>query len=218
MANNDCNRMSRKFSSIWWRMAVLHQAAMMLGLAFSGVALADNTEKAKTIVTQICSACHGMDGNSKDPIYPKLAGRHRDYVVRELNEFASGKRKSDIMSPIVATVDPGDFNALGEYFAAQKPTSDKVLDQAAAEAGKKLYIDGDEDRGVPACAECHEANGSGSGRYPRLAGQHRQYLIEQLHNFQKGVRDYNTARFMSSIARRLTDDEINELAEFITGL
>lgn len=155
----------------------------MLGLLLSGSALAEDTEKAKGIVANICSACHGMDGNSTVPTYPKLAGRHPEYLVRELKVFISGKRKSEIMAPIAATLDPDDLNALGAYFGAQKPTSGQVLDQKAAEIGKKLYLDGDETRGVPACAGCHESDGSGNSRFPRLAGQHREYLIAQMYNF-----------------------------------
>ena len=185
---------------------------------FGGAAHAADQEKAKAIVTEVCSACHGIDGNSTVPTFPKLAGRHPDYLVRELKEFGSGKRHSDIMAPIVATVDPGDYKALGEYFGAQKPTSEKVLDQKAADAGKKLYMDGDEERGVPSCAGCHDANGGGNKRFPRLAGQHRDYLIDQMHNFQKDVRNYDAARVMREVAKRLTEDEIKAVAEFLTGL
>lgn len=190
----------------------------MLGLLLSGPALADDAERAKAIVANVCFACHGVDGNSTVPTYPKLAGRHPDYLVRELKEFASGKRKSDIMAPIVAKLDPSDFKALGVYFGAQKPTSGKSLDQKVAASGMKLYMDGDEERGVPACAGCHEPDGSGNRRFPRLAGQHREYLIEQMYNFKKDVRNYDSARLMREVAKRLSDDEIKAVAEFLTGL
>jgi cytochrome c553 len=193
-------------------------AAAMLGIVFSASALADDAEKAKTIVAGVCSACHGMDGNSTLPNYPKLAGRHPEYLVREMKEFISGTRKSDIMSPILATLDPDDFKALGAYFGAQKPTSGQVLDPKAAAIGRKLYLDGDEDKGVPACAGCHDADGSGNKRFPRLAGQHREYLIEQMHNFKNDVRNYAAARLMREVAKRLSDDEIKAVAEFLAGL
>jgi cytochrome c553 len=166
----------------------------------------------------VCSACHGIDGNSTVPTYPKLAGRHPDYIVRELKEFISGKRKSDIMAPICATLDPGDFKGLGAYFGAQKPTSGTVLDAKAAEDGKKLYQEGNEQSGVPACAGCHEPDGAGNKRFPRLAGQHREYLVEQMHNFQKDIRNNETARVMREVAKRLTEGEITAVAEYLTGL
>ena len=201
-----------------WRRSLRLALMAALCAAVNAPALAADLEKAQAIVTSVCSACHGMDGNSTVPTFPKLAGRHPDYLVRELKEFNAAKRKSDIMVPICATLDPADFKALGEYFGAQKPTSGQVLDQAAAESGKKLYLDGDEDRGVPACAGCHDPSGAGNKRFPRLAGQHREYLIDQMHNFQNDVRNYESARLMREVAKRLTEDEIKAVAEFLTGL
>jgi cytochrome c553 len=192
--------------------------AAILVLLLSKTALADDAERAKTIVTSVCSACHGMDGNSTVPIFPKLAGRNPDYLVRELKVFISGKRKSEFMAPIVAKLDPDDLRPLAEYFGAQKPTSGQVLDEKAAEIGKKLYQDGDEARGVPACAGCHNIDGSGNSRFPRLAGQHREYLVEQLYNFKKDIRDYDSARLMRAVAKRLSDDEINAVAEYLNGM
>jgi Cytochrome c553 len=190
----------------------------MLCIILSGAAFADDAERAKAIVASVCSACHGMDGNSTVPNFPKLAGRHPEYLVRELKEFVSGSRKSDIMTPIVSKLEPDDLKALGVYFGAQKPTSGQVLDEKAAAIGKKLYLDGDEEKGVPACAGCHDVDGSGNKRFPRLAGQHREYLIEQMHNFKNDVRNYAAARLMREVAKRLSDDEIKAVAEFLAGL
>ena len=205
---------------IGWDHRVVGRIATVIGLLLAGPALAGDMEKAKTIVTNVCSACHGMDGNSIIPTFPKLAGRHPEYLVRELKVFISGKRKSELMAPVVANRDPDDLEALGEYFGAQKPASGKVLDQKAAEIGKKLYQDGDEERAVPACAGCHEVDGSGNKRFPRLAGQHKEYLITQMANFKfrKELRDYNSARLMREVALRLSDDEIVAVAEYVNGL
>jgi cytochrome c553 len=190
---------------------------LALGLVLSASAWGDDADKAKTIVTTICAACHGLDGNSTVPNFPKLAGRHPEYLVRELKEFTSGKRKSAIMAPIAASLDPGDFNALGAYFGAQKPNSGQVLDTAAAASGKKLYADGNEEKGIPACAGCHEADGSGNKRFPRLAGQHREYLIEQMLNFKNDVRNDNASRLMREVTKLMSDDEIKSVAEFLAG-
>ena len=217
---SDSSCRGQDVSPCWRHTTSRHLVVVVLGWALSGsVSAQDNdTEKAKNIVATVCSACHGIDGNSTVAAYPKLAGRCPDYLARELKEFGSGKRKSDIMAPIVAMVDPNDFAALGEYFGAQKPTSEPVLDQKAADAGKKLFLNGDEERGVPACVACHNTDASGTKRAPRLAGQHRQYLIDQMVNFQKDVRNYDSARVMREVAKRLTDDEVKALAEFLTGI
>lgn len=199
-------------------MRMRYPVVAMLCIILSGSALADDAERAKAIVASVCSACHGMDGNSTVPNYPKLAGRHPEYLVREMKEFISGSRKSDIMAPIVSKLEPDDLKALGAYFGAQKPTSGQVLDEKAAAIGKKLYLDGDEEKGVPACAGCHNVDGSGNKRFPRLAGQHRDYLIEQMHNFKNDVRNYAAARLMREVAKRLSDDEIKAVAEFLAGL
>jgi cytochrome c553 len=190
----------------------------MLVLLAGGPALAGDAEKAKTIVTEVCAACHGMDGNSTIPIFPKLAGRHPEYLVRELTQFVSSYRKNDIMTPIAAALNPDDFKALGEYFGAQKPTSGEVLDKKAAAIGMKLYQDGDEEKGVPSCAGCHSTDGAGSKRFPRLAGQHREYLIEQMYNFRTDKRNYGAARLMRDVSKRMSDDEIRAVAEYLTGL
>lgn len=191
--------------------------AAMLVLLVGGPALADDADKAKTIVTNLCSACHGLDGNSADPKFPKLAGRHPDYLVNELKQFIAGTRKSDIMVPIASTLDPKDLKALGDYFGAQKPTRGQVQDAKAAAVGGKLYQDGNEEKGIPSCAGCHNPDGSGNKRFPRLAGQHREYLIEQMHNFRTDVRDYSTARLMREVAKLMSEDEINAVADYLNG-
>ena len=195
-----------------------YQVAFMLGLVISGAAWADDAQRAKTIVAEICAGCHGLDGNSSVPNFPKLAGRHPEYLVRELKQFTSGKRKSAIMAPIAAALDPDDFKALGIYFGAQKPTSGTVLDPEAAASGKKIFLDGNEEKGLPACAGCHESDGTGGKMFPRLAGQHREYLIEQMLNFKKDVRNDNSSRLMREVAKLMSDDEIKAVAEFLTGL
>jgi len=215
---NGCHSAIRGFLPVARRNRIRFQAVAVLGLLLGGPALAGDADKAKSIVTEVCSACHGMDGNSIVPNFPKLAGRHPEYLVKELKEFVSGTRNSAIMAPICAKLDPDDFKALGEYFGAQKPTSGHVLDQKAAAIGMTLYQDGDEERGVPSCAGCHSSDGAGSRRFPRLAGQHREYLIQEMYNFRNDVRNYGAARLMREVAKRLTEDEIKAVAEYLTGL
>lgn len=192
-----------------WRMAAL--AYLLAGPAFG-----DDADRARSIVTATCAACHGMDGNSVVPAFPKLAGRHPEYIVGELNKFVSGKRKSDIMAPITAGLDPDDFKPLGAYFGSQIATRGTVSDASAAEAGRKLYLEGNEQSGVPACEGCHGTDAQGGKRFPRLAGQHREYLIEQIYKFRTNAR--NATRVMREVSTRMTDAEIKAVAEFLTGL
>jgi len=182
----------------------------------AGPVCGQSADKATSIVTSNCAACHGMDGNSVVPTFPKLAGRHPEYIARELNEFVTGKRKSDIMAPITAALDPEDFKLLGAYFGSQKPTRGTVLDQKAAEEGRKFYFEGNEQSGVPACEGCHGTDAQGGKRFPRLAGQHREYLIEQIYNFRTNARI--ATRIMREVSNRMTDAEIKAVAEYLTGL
>lgn len=211
----------RALQALSWLMKVRSRwagVAGLLGLLVCGPVQAGAAENAENIVVNICARCHGLDGNSTDARYPKLAGRHPDYLVRELKEFMAGVRKSEIMSPIAVALDPDDLRALAEYFGAQKPTSEPVLDKVAAASGMKLYQDGNEERGVPACSGCHSSDGAGSKRFPRLAGQHREYLIEQMFHFRNEVRNYAAARLMREVAKRMSDQEIRAVADYLSGL
>lgn len=208
---------ARRAHARYDRLAGALRHAAVVALVVSGAASAD-AGKARAIVVATCSSCHGIDGNSTVPDYPKLAGRHPDHVARELQEFVAKKRRSHVMEPIAEQLDAADFKAIGEYFAAQTPTSEPVRDPLAAEAGKKLYMDGDEERGVPACAGCHVFDGTGNKRFPRLAGQHREYLIAEMHKFRRDERNAVASRLMREVAKRLTDDEIKAVAEYLTGL
>ncbi|RZI39848.1 cytochrome c4 [Herbaspirillum sp. HC18] len=170
------------------------------------------------IVSTSCVACHGADGNSAIPMFPKLAGLQSEYVAKQLAEFASGKRKSDTMAPIVGTLKSEDFAALGTYFASQPPAPGTVRDKAAADEGKKIFEDGNENSGVPSCSGCHQPDGKGNARYPRLAGQHADYLIQQLKSFGSGERSNDAGRVMRAIAKRMTEQEIKTVAEYISGM
>ncbi len=199
------------------RVNALCFAALLLSPLGSGPAVAQTPEKVPAIVEQVCSACHGLDGNSVIPSVPKLAGRHAEYLIRELKDFASGKRKSEVMGVLAQTIDAADHNAIAAYFAKQKSTSEKVTDAAAAAAGEKMFHDGDEDRGVPACAGCHEEDGAGTKRFPRLAGQHREYLIDQMMKFRNDVHTYAGARFMREVTKRMSEGEIKAVAEYMSA-
>ena len=175
------------------------RAALALALTL-GTAWAQGV--AQTAST-VCAACHGADGNSVTPMFPKLAGQQPDYLAKQLNEYISGKRKNDTMTPMVASIKSDDVAGLASYFAGQKPNAGVVEDPKLLDAGKKLYEDGNTQSGVPACMGCHMPKGEGNERYPRLAGQHSVYAVQQMADFKSGTRNNDKARVMRAVAEYL---------------
>ncbi len=190
---------------------------LLLGCALSAVSTTAAAD-AKQIASTVCVACHGEDGNSSVPMFPRLAGLQVQYLAKQLNDYMSGKRKNDVMTPLVATLKSGDVADLAAYFAAQKPQPGTVQDAALAAAGKVLYEDGNTTTGVPACEGCHQPNGIGNARYPRIAGQHQAYTIAEMNQFKKGARTNDRAHSMRSVAERMTEQEIAAVAEYLAGL
>lgn len=173
---------------------------------------------ARQLATTVCAACHGEDGNSSVPMFPRLAGLQVQYLAKQLNDYLSGKRKNEVMAPVIATLKSDDVADLAAYFAAQKPKPGTVQDADLAGAGKVVYDDGNTTSGVPACEGCHQPNGAGNARYPRIAGQHQAYTIEQMFQFKKGARTNDRAHAMRSVAERMTEQEIKAVAEYLAGL
>lgn len=164
----------------------------------------------------LCSGCHNPDGNSVIPDYPKLAGIDAAYLTRQLKDIKSGDRKSPIMSGIVAMVDEKEFSALAEFFSEQKPKPPEGVDPKTVAAGKDIYDEGITASAVPACAGCHNEDGSGTEKYPRLAGQHEPYVVQQLLNLKSGERANGNA--MTAVAKRLTEDQMRLVAKYIASL
>lgn len=188
--------------------------ATLAALALAPVVQADAAPAAATA----CIACHGADGNSVVPNFPKLAGLQVEYLSKQLNDYITGKRKNEVMAPIIAGLKPRDVPGLASYFATQTPAPGKVEDAALAEAGKALYEDGNIDAGVPACMGCHQPKGEGNARYPRLAGQHQAYTLQQMVDFKSGVRDNDRGKVMRTVAGRLSEQEMKAVSEYIAGL
>ena len=190
---------------------------LALAIAIATTPALAESPSAKETAATVCAACHGVDGNSVVPMFPKLAGLQPEYITKQLKEFMSGQRKSDIMAPVVANLKPEDIPGLAAYYSAQKPAAGSVQDAKLAEEGKRVYLDGNEDTGVPACIGCHHPQGVGAGIYPRLGGQHTTYMVQQLKNFSAGDRSNDVSRFMRVIAKRLSDKEMQAVAEYLTG-
>ncbi len=171
------------------------------------------------IASDVCGACHGGDGNSSSPSYPSLAGQYPEYLVKQLEEFKSGLRKNALMAPNAAKLSSEEIAGLAAYYAAQQPKPRMAKDAALAADGQKMYKGGNPGSGVPACAACHGPSGTGIPvQFPRLAGQQAKYVLTQLQNFRSGDRSNDGGKMMQVIARKLTDQEMRAVAEFISGL
>jgi cytochrome c553 len=175
-------------------------------------------DDAATIATTVCVACHGADGNSVAPNFPKLAGQQPTYLEKQLSEFIGGKRKNEVMAAFLPNIKKDDIPGLAAYFAGQKSAPGSVEDKALAEAGKKLYVDGNTSTGVPACMGCHQPNGEGNERFPRLAGQHQIYTQQQMADFKNGVRVNDKGKVMRAVAERMSEQEMKAVSEYIAGL
>lgn len=169
--------------------------------------------------SQTCAACHGVDGNSTTPMWPKLAGQHETYIVKQLIDFKSGARENAQMSPMAAPLTDQDIEDLAAYYASQEVKMGKA-DPAAVELGQKVYRAGNIEAGVPACMACHGPTGRGNpaAGYPSLSGQHAEYTKNQLNAFRQDVRSNDKNEVMRTIVDRMTDDEISTVAEFLQGL
>ena len=187
--------------------------------AHSGVKLGDAT--AGQGKAAACGACHGMDGNSSDPQYPKLAGQSEQYIVQQLGNFKGGKRQNAIMMGMAAPLSEQDMHDIGAYFAS-KTALPGVADQALVERGEQLYRQGDAGKGVPACMACHSIDGRGNpgALYPQLTSQHAQYIQATLKAMHDGTSwgDDAHAKIMPSIAQKLDEKDIAALASYVEGL
>jgi cytochrome c553 len=195
--------------------------AAALGL-LAAVPAAWSAEPAE-IATGLCVACHGEGGNSVVPMYPSLAGQDSGYLEKQIKEFFDGKRKNEVMDPILNAFSRDDAAGLAAWYAAQKPAPGTVTEPGLLAAGKAIFEDGNVDSGVPGCVGCHLDNAKGGGgsttlRYPRLAGQHQTYTIQQMNDFKNGVRTNDKGRLMRIVAERMTEQEMKAVAEYLASL
>lgn len=174
-------------------------------------------ERAEEIVQGKCFICHGADGESSSPVFPRLAGQNANYVARQLADYKAGKRKSTTMQPMVEDLSADDFRALGRYFATRPTIGHAIEDGELAQMGRFIFVRGNPYSGVAACATCHGNDAHGSDTLPRLAGQHAQYTENQLKQFNKRERTNDNA-VMHGIASKLTELELKAVASYISGL
>lgn len=195
-------------------------AALAATSAFANPsAVKGDPKAAESIVTKVCAACHAMDGNSAAAANPKLAGLNAEYLNKQLVEFKSGARKNAIMAGIVADLSAQDMQNLAAYYSAQQPKPGTSKDQQLALTGEKIYRGGVQGAGVPACASCHGPQGKGIPvQFPRVAGQHGDYIYTQLNAFRLGTRANDGAKMMRTIAAKMTDADMKAVSAYIQGL
>ncbi len=173
-------------------------------------------ELALPIVQDKCQHCHGLEGEASNILYPRLAGQHKKYIVKQLHDFRSGRREGTMNDMAKGLTDP-EIAALADYFSSKPTLKHRVRNKELAQVGWYIFHRGNEYSGVPACASCHGENGEGSDKLPRLAGQHKRYVIDQLMEFNNRKRNNDNA-IMHSIAEKLTELEIQAVSNYVSGL
>lgn len=194
--------------------------ALALCFGFVGVAQAQQGNVAAgQAKAAMCQGCHGVDGNSMIPMYPKLAGQVAQYITKELRDFRSGARKDPVMSPMAMPLSDQDILNVAAYFASLKPKPGFAVGSPETIAlGKKVYRGGNAKTGVSACMSCHGPSGHGiPPRFPRVWGQHAAYTEKQLLQFKNSARA-NDEGIMTRIAFRMSEREISAVAQYMAGL
>lgn len=196
--------------ALLFAMSAAHAESLIEGSADAG--------KAKSLT---CSACHGADGNSVNPLWPSLAGQHATYAYEQLKAFKDGRRSDPLMSGQVLALEEQDMRDLAVYFEAQAPAARAVADPSAVSKGEALYRGGDRENGASACMACHGPKGQGNpaANYPSIAGQYAVYTAKQLRDYANGSRrSTRPTQAMRDIAARLSEEDIVAVAAYIQGL
>ena len=187
----------------------------MAGSVLAGDAVAGKAKSAA------CGGCHGFDGNSLIPMYPKLAGQNEAYITKQVKDFkADSSRKNEIMKGMVAALSDADAADIGAYFQAQSVSAAATFDESKIAAGREIYKGGNMQTGIPACQACHGPKGSGTAGigYPQLGGQYVDYTLAQLKAFKNGSRTNDDKELMRSIVAKMSDEDMVAVANYIASL
>jgi cytochrome c553 len=190
----------------------------LAGSAFTAVAAGDAAAgKAKSAT---CAGCHGVDGNSANPEWPKLAGQHAGYLEKQLHDFKAGTdRNNAMMAPMVAPLSEQDMADLAAYYSEQN-IQPGAADKSLVELGEKIYRGGNPATGVAACIGCHGPAGKGNpaANFPALSGQHAKYVENQLKLFASGERKNDAGKMMRNTAAGMSDEDMAAVASYVQGL
>lgn len=184
--------------------------------------LANPAVPATAMAQQVCANCHGLTGNSVSPNFPNLAAQTEAYVVAQLNGFRSHGRRDpagfEYMWGLSRSLTEAQIQGLAAYYARQTPAAQPIEgDRDRIEPGRRIFATGVADAGVPACASCHGAEGQGNATFPRLAGQHADYLVKQLRVFQR-TDERPEGSVMKTVAHALTGRNIQDVAAYLQAL
>ena len=175
---------------------------------------AADQNRAVGIVNEKCHLCHGHEGEASNVIYPRLAGQNKKYIVKQLTDFRE-KRRLGTMNDMANGLTNAEITALADYFSAKPTLVHKIHNSALAAVGDYIFNHGNQYSDVPACASCHGIDGAGTDTLPRLAGQHKHYVVSQLEDFSNEDR---INEIMNSIASKLTELEREAVALYVSGL
>jgi cytochrome c553 len=199
---------------------------LLLATAFSVPVLASDgkpaapkadASKGQAIATQVCAACHTVDGSRGLPANPILQGQHPEYLVKQLRDFKSGARENAIMKGFASTLSDQDMRDISAFYASKPAKPGFATNKDTLLLGERIYRGGIADRSIAACAGCHSPNGAGiPAQYPRVNGQHAEYAQAQLSAFRSGLRANSLQ--MAGVAAKLNDREIKALADYMAGL
>lgn len=194
--------------------------SLLLTLGITGMAHAAGDAAAGQAKAAVCGACHGPDGNSMAPNFPKLAGQGERYLTKQLQDIKSGKRQVLEMTGLLTNLNDQDLADMSAYFASQKG-SVGAADPKVVARGEELFRGGKLEQGMPACTGCHSPDGSGNAAagFPHLGGQHAQYVAKQLTDFREGNRTNDgDTQVMRSIAAKLSNKDIEAVSSYVQGL
>jgi cytochrome c553 len=184
-------------------------------------ALNDPSVAASTMAQQVCSNCHGIDGNSVSPNFPRLAAQQPAYTIEQLTGFRTHYRSDpagfEYMWGLSRHLTDGQIKGLAEYFAAQAPAPNPARDAALAERGRDVFEHGVPAKSIPPSSSCHGDRGQGNAGFPRLAGQHADYVVKQLLVFQR-TDERPEGAVMKTVAHLLTRDNMQAVAEYVQGI
>jgi cytochrome c553 len=194
-------------------------AATISGAVVSNSALPAGSVEAGATKAVVCQACHGANGNSTNPQWPSLAGLGADYIAEQLKNFKDSKRNNPVMMPNAMSLSADDMANLGAYFDSL-PNTGLEADPSYWQAGEKLYRGGDAARAIPACMACHgpTARGNEPAKFPALRGQQSVYVVKQLNDYASGARTTGPNGIMETIAKRLSPDDIRNVASYLQGI
>ncbi|MFV0890395.1 c-type cytochrome [Metapseudomonas otitidis] len=194
--------------------------SLLLTLGITGLAHAAGDAKAGQAKAAVCGACHGPDGNSLAPNFPKLAGQGEPYLLKQLHDIKDGKRQVLEMTGLLTNLSDQDLQDIAAYFSSQSG-SVGAADPKLVARGEALFRGGKLEEGMPACTGCHSPNGAGNAaaRFPHLGGQHAQYVAKQLTDFREGNRTNDgDSMIMRAIAAKLSNKDIEAVSSYIQGL